>query len=394
MEEVQSNKCRGQYEDLSEERKQEIQQLCSDEKFSGACFVLPESVLENFWEQTKDKFPPETAKQMMCSVETTVRVDRKTVRMLGMTHEQLGDALKTVMRLAMHKADLHFGGAMVFMMAKIFGGEVEMPKFETPIAKLIRGDPQWCDQGRFESTFDFNGQRLRVFVILWGGSQRCPFQPQDDKHYYGYRYGARDVVVTNLGTGETLTFSTLLPHMIKHHGFLEGPMCWYRVNPENVLKVLGPFEKGKSYKLKSHTTIKMRSSGSSGNMPHSGVKDLAAEVDVVKLRHHDVYILEEGSKILVTPVDNTEIVTETEHAGRLERFGLEDDQLREGWHDTFTLQKTKVYHWSDWLPKTEDGAQSKQVEETSGPRIMMLGGDGKVTDFGDEFPTGGSDEKE
>lgn len=101
-----------------------------------------------------------------------------------------------------------------------------------------------------ERTFIFNGRRLCVFVVSWGGSKQCPFQSPEDKSYHGYDYGADDVVVTNVDTKETFVYSSLLPHMIKHHHFLEGWFCAYRPNIETLLSVIGPLEKGKCYQPK------------------------------------------------------------------------------------------------------------------------------------------------
>lgn len=251
------SKCRGHYDDLTPEQRAEVEKRCHSREFSTACMLMPREVLEANVAKLREvtTLPPEFSIddifQSCATLDSVIRKDKDTLRETGMTHVQLGDALKTVARLAVHKADKHFGGAMASMLARLMGNAAERPDFETPFAKLIRVDPQWCDQGEFESIFDFNGQRLRVFVILWGGSQRCPFQHPDDKHYHGYSYGARDVVVTNLDNEKTLRYSTLLPHMIKHHGFLEGPFCFYRVNPVDVREVLGSFEAGKSYAIKS-----------------------------------------------------------------------------------------------------------------------------------------------
>jgi len=375
-------KCRGQYEDLSEERKAEVEELCRSVEFSSAFFLMPLDVLEKYWPNMKDKLPPNTtleeAKNMFSSLGTTISIDRKRLHSLGMTHKQLGDALKTVMKLAVHKSDLHCpGSGMAQFMAMITGKIPDMPKFETPFQALIREDSQWCDQGRFESTFEFNGQKLRVFVIFWGGAQICPFQPKEDQHshYKGYHYGARDVVVTNLTNNKTLTYSTLLPHMIKHHGFLEGPFCWYRVNPPNVLRVLGRFEDGKSYKLKSEKVVKMRSVGASGTTQHPKLEELKAanDVKIIQLRHHDVFWSSDG-EVCFNPLDNTEIVTQEEHEQRLRDLEVEEDQVRANMFDTMKPKATKIYKWSDWLPEVEDGAHSKSAEEASGPRVMMLSG--------------------
>jgi hypothetical protein len=386
-------RCRGQYEDLTKERKREVEELCNSEEFSHARFLLPQEVLQKFWTEFKAQLPDEMsyekACETFCDLKNIIKTDRENLTQAGMTFEQLGDALQTIMKLAVHKSDVHFGGAMMFMMAKMTGAEVEMPKFETPIKEHIRGDPQWCDQGRFESTFEFNGQQLRVFVIFWGGAQICPFQPKEEqtKHYKGYHYGARDVVVTNLKNKKTLTYSTLLPHMIKHHGFLEGPFAFYRVNVQDVLQVLGHFEEGKSYKIEKHTDVKLRSIGSSGtgNHPHLNALKADGNMKLVHVRTHDIYITGDG-KLSVTPVDNSESVTETKHLQLLRGLELEPEYLSEGWYGNFARQATKIYHWSDWLPEQEDSAPTGAGADASGPRVMMMGG-GKVTDFGGRLLT-------
>lgn len=372
------SKARGHYQDHTPERRKEIEDLCKSKTFTDAPMIAPPEIVRDFLEGMKGQLPPgidvdlDGLTEKFCSMENIIAHDQKTVERLGTTTEQLGDALKTVARLAVHKADTHFGGALVYAMAQIMGGEApKPPEFKSQIQGNVRGRQEWCDQGRFESEFEFNGQHLLVFVILWGGSQRCPFQHPLDQSYHGYDYGARDVVVTNLDNGEVLRFSTLLPHMIKHRGFFEGPFCWYRVEPEQIIKVLGPMEPGKSYKIQSHMEMKMRSTGSSGTHSHRDVKDLGNDVECVMLRHHNVYL--NGDKLLIDPVDNTDSVTEQDHAAGLKKLGIEADDVREGWHKTLSMQNTKVYHWSDWIPEKEDGNNSTLAQEASGPSIMMLG---------------------
>lgn len=258
-----SRHCRGFFGDLDATQREAVARRCVDEKFSRAMMMLPNSVFDAIFEQSIKPILPadvdqKEAEQKLCNMESVVEHDRKIVEHSGATYAQLGDALKTVMRLAVHKSDVHDGGAVSrFLSQLVGGGETARPPFETPYEKLLICPSDWSDQGSFESTFSFNGHVLRVFVILWGGAQECPFQNHDeDKSYHGYRYGARDVVVTNLTTGSPpLVYSSLLPHMIKHHGFFEGPLCHYRVEPSRILEVLGPFEQNKSYRIMSTTEM-------------------------------------------------------------------------------------------------------------------------------------------
>lgn len=57
------------------------------------------------------------------------------------------------------------------------------------------------------------------------GSQECPSQNSNDKNYYGYKYGVTYITVTNTRTEETLTYNTLLPHMIKTPSFFRIAKC-------------------------------------------------------------------------------------------------------------------------------------------------------------------------
>ena len=378
-------KCRGLPESFSPEELDAVEQRCVDVDFSTARMLMPKDVFsEMMWPQLKaeiERHVEQTGDERgvpsmedtysnVFSLRGTIQVDRKILAGLGVTFEQLGDAMKTVMKLAVHKADTHWGGAMMTFLAQLTGQTIEQPKFETPFSELIRGDPRWCDQGRFESTFEFNGQPLRAFVLLWGGSQRCPFQDPDDPHYHGYSYGARDVIVTNLSNGEVLQYSTLLPHMAKHHHFLESSVCFYRVNPEQVVKVLGPFEEGKSYKLSSQRRMQLVKTSEINRLSlPEGLEEKTTRK--VLLKDHVVYVLTEN-RIQVVPK------TDQDDDGELDEtyvawLGLRDQSLRPGWSYSFEWKQVKSYNWSDWLPEANDGPHSKAAEDASGPKVMVLG---------------------
>lgn len=380
MSEVKKNKtspptkCRGQYEDLNKDQQRAVEERCNDEKFSSARFLLSSRHLELKWPNIKEHFPPnvnlDQVKQMFCSLGNVIHADRVCMPQFGMTFTQLGDALKTIMRLAVHKGDVVFSSPMAYM-AKATGQPVNNPKFETPFMSLIQGDPQWCDQGRFESCFTFNDQPLRVFVVLWGGAQRCPFQPPEDTHYHGYHYGARDVIVTNLKNNKTLVYSTLLPHMIKHHGFLEGPFCRYRITLETVVQVLGKFEEGKSYRLASIKKLEL----CSADKPDAGHRAQSQGNHIVFCRDHTLFRAPNG-QIHASPMDNTATVTLEQHQQRLREIGLTPDQLKKGQLQSFAQKEIKVYNWSEWLPGMKDGPLSEAAQIASGPFVMMVGGSG------------------
>lgn len=239
-----THRCRGQYETLSEEQKREVEKNCLDPAFSEAMFLIPREIVELCLPQLREKHGEMLtlghALKLYSDLEYRVAIDRRTAALANVTFEQLGKAMKNVMRLAVQQS-LYERTSPNDDLAEI------------PIEEL-RGD--WPERGRFESTFVFNGQRICVYVKCWKEAQQCPFNEASSNNEAKSEAesqaksqtdieiddltAACDVIVTNLRSGKTLSYSSLLPHMIKHHGFLEGVGCWYRVNVEDVLDVLGP----------------------------------------------------------------------------------------------------------------------------------------------------------
>jgi hypothetical protein len=79
---------------------------------------------------------------------------------------------------------------------------------------------------------------LIVSILSYMGTQECPFQNHHlDGQYHGYTYRCTDITVTNTDTKETLTYNTLLQHMILTHQFFEGSVS-HRIDPETVVRVL------------------------------------------------------------------------------------------------------------------------------------------------------------
>jgi len=55
---------------------------------------------------------------------------------------------------------------------------------------------------------------------------------------FGGLYDKENVVVVNKKTGETIRWTTLNIHMIRDHGFYEGKGSYFRVEPEDLVRVL------------------------------------------------------------------------------------------------------------------------------------------------------------
>ncbi len=79
--------------------------------------------------------------------------------------------------------------------------------------------------------FEHAGTKWRVVVRASRGYQYSPFDDDTKTN--------ADFEVTNLGNGQTLKFSGLVPLMIERYGFYEGKGTPYRVEPSDVIKLLG-----------------------------------------------------------------------------------------------------------------------------------------------------------
>lgn len=80
---------------------------------------------------------------------------------------------------------------------------------------------------------------LKVETVSYMGAQCCPFQNKSlDDRYHGYEYGDTDVTITKISTGKSITFNTLLLHMMVKHSFLESPSVRHRFKYEDAVDIL------------------------------------------------------------------------------------------------------------------------------------------------------------
>ena len=84
------------------------------------------------------------------------------------------------------------------------------------------------------SEIDYAGIRWRVDFERYKGFQYSPFN-ENTKTNIDYK-------LTNLSSGKTLQFSGLVPIMIERYGFYEGRGTPYRVEPSDIIAVLGLVE--------------------------------------------------------------------------------------------------------------------------------------------------------
>lgn len=80
--------------------------------------------------------------------------------------------------------------------------------------------------------------KFSITSTVYNGAQICPFKNTTvDNNYHGFSYGDSDIIITNNNTGESITFNTLLIHMINQHHFFEGSVR-HRLEPADVVRVL------------------------------------------------------------------------------------------------------------------------------------------------------------
>ncbi len=137
------------------------------------------------------------------SLKEVYEADRKFLEKVNITYDQIADVLMTLVGKASRVRQLQY----------------EKTK------------EAWPKEGYLVD------RRYRVQITTYMGAQQCPFQDPTDKHYYGYEYGSADLAIKDEKTGRTLTFNTLLPHMIRHHHFFESPNVSHRVNPSDVIEM-------------------------------------------------------------------------------------------------------------------------------------------------------------
>lgn len=320
----------------------------------------------------------------MGDLNQIIAIDTILVNKLQTSHTQIGDALKTIMHLAMHEPHVYDGGALSAVVAQYLGKKHTGPKFQTPYAELLRYDDAWCDQGKYEKTIRFNGQTLRVFVVNWGGSQKCPFQSDSDTSYHGYDYGASDVVVTNIETDQTLCYSSLLPHMIKHHHFFEGPFCFYRLEPASIMAVIGQLDPEKNYRLQSYKKMGWAHIESGSSRP---VEPPAESLEIIQLKRHIVFVTKQNDNGVATELtihlsDGDGDGDDTE---KLKILDLMPTDLPKNGYTKYDRALVKHHKYDEWLhdqpppplPVFSDSDEDGPPQMGGGFTMIKFDADGK-----------------
>lgn len=117
-------------------------------------------------------------------LEEILRADDEAVRDLGLSHARIAAELEELTELAREG-------------------------FGTP-----------CDKGHFKV----------VLEEPLGGWVQCPYEHR--------RFRKGEVTLTNINNGKSIVWTPMQVHMIGEHGFYEGRGSRYRLEPEEIKKVL------------------------------------------------------------------------------------------------------------------------------------------------------------
>jgi hypothetical protein len=145
------------------------------------------------------------------NVQTIVDNDAKTLAALGVTHDQVADALESLLDRRCSAIDEQCQQGLL---------GVDIASGRLP--------PVWVTG------------KLQVDQDSYMGSQKCPFPGCPDAP------SGCDTDVTVVrhdevgggGNSMSFTFSTLLPHLIRRHHFFESPRVSHRLDPAAVVSAL------------------------------------------------------------------------------------------------------------------------------------------------------------
>lgn len=329
--------------------------------------------------------------------------DQVTLKHMSVQHEQMGDALKTVLLITkqLHTRFVDCSGFRSLDVSECvpvaqkrdpaavaaIRAAIAKQKFRSDVFAVLKKARDWNVDQVYEAEFDFNGQSVRVLAVYWGGAEPCPFLAENVNH--GFQYGGADVFVVNLSSAASFQYSSLLPHMIKHHHFFEGQQSRYRLNPEAVCKVLGPLQRP-SYKIQTigtyrswllytmienftpRTIGRVVTSDPDWRVRFSGLKPRQEKKTPYKrYGAHVLFALGPGQVLMMPATRRADCVgTEarlfdafTETAARVPYFDPQTLYY-------FAQRDIKLRQWSDWLPDWSESPQCYQSMLTKYHRFI------------------------
>jgi hypothetical protein len=164
------------------------------------------------------------------SLEYVVSQDTQTLNMLGVSFEQIADALENILRCVEDRR------SKLLMEGNYLEYSKREGERENRIPNLYHSEhiPRFS----LDSLPDIDvgylvGDKLQIFIMQYRGLQECPWGCEYEK------WSSFDFLVLNRQTSKYITGPGLVVHLIRKHHFFEGFESPYRVNPAEVIRVLG-----------------------------------------------------------------------------------------------------------------------------------------------------------
>ena len=160
------------------------------------------------------------------SLETVVAQDSQTLKTLGISHEQIADALENVLQCVEDQRDKLLTGNYP---------EYRKREGESPVPNLYHSEsiPRFTVDNLPNTDVGYLvGSKLQVFIVQYRGLQECPWGCEYE------RWSSFDFLILNRQSGKYVTSPGLIVHLIRKHHIFEGLESPYRVDPTEVVQVL------------------------------------------------------------------------------------------------------------------------------------------------------------
>jgi hypothetical protein len=159
------------------------------------------------------------------SLEAVVAQDSQILKTLGVSHDQIADALKNILQYVEEQRDALLKEKNH---QEYWGREGRIPDLyhSESIPHFAIDNLPNTDVGYFVE------DKFQVFILEYRGLQECP---------WGCGYGpwsSFDFLILNRQSGKYVTGPGLIVHLIREHHFFEGMESPYRVDPSEVIQVL------------------------------------------------------------------------------------------------------------------------------------------------------------
>lgn len=207
-------------------------------------------------------------------VQDVIERDARRVEAMRLTHAQLADALATLLDLASQRFKDHIFNVQLASIKEMARASKRghdglaivpiSPTFEDVLRVLRRGALPPEDQGVIVGD-------LQLFLQVYLGYQSCPWTilrrpycPKEapwkmmeisDPSFHAvspllgadlpcadgvtFYHGDRDFLLVNRRTRKHIQGAGMMPHLIREHRFFEGQRSAYRLDPEELARVLG-----------------------------------------------------------------------------------------------------------------------------------------------------------